>query len=628
MKRYTFAELEAALPPAPAGTSGRRDNVFRLPGKKSAIFEHRTFPDMNAAASANLPRRRFEDLSAKEMNEILTSIVNHGPIAALAFGDRKEWLDLVFAFADAERCGATAARMLAREWSASAPSKFNEVHFDQDWASFQPGRITVGTLLRVARQTGFDFSPWFTPPELDPRAGTPPSPGGTANTSAPGGFLRRVPFARADRHPVPWMVRGLAVLGDVTVIAGPGGGAKTVMSVALLVCIAAGRSYWGSAAIVPRADGRPHRVAVISAEEDMNRLALLIAAACDALGFDARERADVGANLLFHDARQSGFRIGAPRPGQREDMAPETDDRACMELRDSLRANDVSLVVLDTLAALLALPSENDNSAATTLMRRIAKVAGEVGCAVILLHHTPKVTKEGAAAQRGEATAVRGGGAIVNSARIVWTITGLPVTEAGHFAMSGGNPDAIRRMDPVKLNDAAQPAPMFFEVVGIPVRVSDGTSVSVRAIRSIAAPQVGSGAIPDAIRNTAMKAIDAGAIVHGVKAPLTPGTGDRSAIDHVARALQAANALLSPAHAKVAAREVLTDLRDRLGCIKVVDVKIPKVRPDGSVNGFDKRKGLETRWHLAPWMIGQPAPSAPAAQPITAAPGGNPPAAP
>ncbi|MFC3123517.1 AAA family ATPase [Pseudoroseomonas globiformis] len=590
------------------------DKVVRLPGRRAAIFDRPGFPDMNAAAWANLPMRRFDDLPSAEMNQLLAALLGHPPIAALAFEERKTWLEIIFALADAERCGAMTARELALRWSASAPEKFNQAHFDRDWASFRPGGVTMGTLLRIAMQTGFDLSPWFEPPGSRTTS-IPPAP--AAASAAVTAFFGRVPFAAADLTRPPWLIERFAVRGDVAVVAGPGGSAKTVTLVDLLVCVAAGRQSWGGHRIRPRPDGKPHRVAIVSAEEDRGRIALLIAAACEAQALDGGERAAVSKNLLLHDARQSGLRVGAPRPSMREDMAPEADDPACAALRDGLLAEGITLVVLDTLAALLALPNENDNSAATTLMRRIGKIAAEAGCAVILLHHTPKLSKEGAAAQRGEATAVRGGGAIVNSARIVWTITGLPASEAGLFAMNGVAPNAIRRLDPVKLNDAAPPAPSFFEVEGMSVQVHDGSRESVRAIRFISPPQV--GAVPDALRHVAMKALDAGVMVHGAKVALSPGSGPRNAVDHIARALCAANAQLSQDHAKIVARQVLGDLKDRLGCVTVTDVLVPKISASGTPNGFDKRKGLETQWQLAPWTNPNHA-CAPPSQAVLAAP--------
>ena len=439
-------------------------------------------------------------------------------------------------------------------------------------------------------------------------AAVPPPPAATPTVPAVSGFFRPVLFDTSHLTRVPWLVHGLAVAGDVSVLAAPGGGAKTVAAVDMLVCVAAGRSSWQGFRITRRPDGQPHRGALITAEEALERIALLVAAACQANGLSPAEHAAVAANLVVHDARASGFRIGEPR-GRGEDVCPEAEDRACLELRTALAG--MSLVVLDTLAATFALPNENDNSAATALMRRLGAVMAATGCAAILLHHTPKMTREAAAGQRSEATAVRGAGAFVNSARIVWTITGLPAAEAGLFAIVGANVAALRRLDPVKLNDAPPPDPVFFEVTSERVRIADGSDVPVRAIRAVAQPTAATGAIPAATLNVAMRAIDAGTTIGGV-----PGvrlsraaTGDRAAVPRIADALRAANPTLPETHARTAARDVLADLMGRLGCVSETDVGVPKFKGDGSLNGTDRRKGLVTQWHLAPWAAAPAGPS-------------------
>ena len=261
-------------------------------------------------------------------------------------------------------------------------------------------------------------------------------------------------------------------------------------------------------------------------------------------------------------------------------------------------------MVLDTLAGLLALPNENDNTAVTRLLNRLARVVRNAGCAGLLVHHAPKTTREEVAAKRGEATLVRGGGAIVNSARVVWSLTGLPLAETAAFAASGTNPDAVRRLDPVKMNDCAQPPPAFLEVVGQMVAVADRSQHSVRAVWFIPPPVPASaGGLPNATLNIAMQAIDAGAMVGGVKVLLSPGGGRsnaRDAVRHVAQRLRVADPGLSEVHAETVARKALTHLRDTLGCIEVQDVPAAK-QSGGKPNGKGTVKGLACRWDLAPW---------------------------
>ena len=200
------------------------------------------------------------------------------------------------------------------------------------------------------------------------------------------------------------------------------------------------------------------------------------------------------------------------------------------------------------LAALLCLTNENDNHVATKLMRRLGKVLASTGCAGILLHHTPKLTKEAAAKQRGEMTLVRGGSAIVASVRVAWTLTGISIEEGAMFAVTGQQADAIRRLDPVKLNDMPPPDPTFLEVFGVSVTIADGSQTSVRAICFTGPPQMSSATVSTAQLNAVMHAIDNGTTLHDTPhVPLSPAKNakHRRADHHIGRALQAADPSLS-----------------------------------------------------------------------------------
>jgi len=245
-------------------------------------------------------------------------------------------------------------------------------------------------------------------------------------------------------------------------------------------------------------------------------------------------------------------------------------------------------------------------------MRRLTRVARAANCAVLLLHHTPKMTRETAAAQRGEATLARGGGAIANSARVVLSITSPLATEAAGFAMRGSKPDSTRRIEHVKINDTRPMDPAYFEIKSVQVKVHDGTDHAVRAVEFIPPPPAASasGGITDPVRSVAMKAIDAGVLDdHGAKVPLSPGGGRntrRDAIQVIGAALMNAKPGLAEAHARTVAREVLKDLRDRIGCVIEQDVQVPQYKSDGQPNGPRKGRGLVCRWDLAPWVVASP----------------------
>ena len=118
-------------------------------------------------------------------------------------------------------------------------------------------------------------------------------------------FFSPVAFAAADLHPVQWLVPGLLIRGEITVLTSLGGGAKTAAAIHLAVALASGRGHVGPFSVNSSSNGL--RVAIISAEEDANRIGLLVSAACSVMQMNPTARKSVAQNLLMHDARGSGW---------------------------------------------------------------------------------------------------------------------------------------------------------------------------------------------------------------------------------------------------------------------------------------------------------------------------------
>lgn len=530
-------------------------------------------------------------------------------------------------------------------WATTGGSSFGEKLFDvwsrqnpaanvkdtaaERWISYNkspPNRTGGGALIERVRRTLGDPD-WLpdgyalmqrqgkVPPTSGASTTTPNSVGGAAvqrpaafSTSAtPVPFFSPVKSDQANLYPVQWIAPGLLPAGEIAVLAGQGGGAKTACAISLAVGIASGRHQVGPFRVNTRPGGL--RVAIVTAEEDAGRIGLLAAAAASVLRLNAAERTAMDANLMLHDASASGWQLGAPTPGSRETLAPEATDRGLAELRAAIGQFKPEVLILDTLAALFALLSEIDNNAITSLMRRLSRAARDGGCAVLVLHHTPKMTRETAAAQRGEQTLVRGGSAIVNSARVVLTLTSLPAGgEASQFAIQGIKPEQVRRIEHVKINDMLPMDPAYFEIKSVQVPVHNNTNHAVRAVEFLAPlpTAAAGGGISNAIRNVAMKAIDAGVLDdHGARLPLSPGASGsgnkRDATQVIAGALMNATPSLAEPHAKAAARDVLKDLRDRIGCVAEQEVQVPQYKANGQSNGARRGRGLVCRWDLAPW---------------------------
>lgn len=580
-----------------------------MPESTRRLFGDRHLPDMNAAANANLLRQRcFEDLTSEEMVRCMLALVCSGLLDSIADASREQWLRVLFGFAhvahlahdtaEREQAGSGLAvadmiRKLALVWSKRSARFVSEADFDRDWRSFDlHGGITVGTLIKAGRNAGFDFGPWFGADEAVTTGVAPASSTLTTTVVAP--FFNPIPTDSCDLYAVPWLMLGFLLRGDITLLAAPGGGAKTAVAVSIAVALAAGRLTWGSFGIKPRLDRRPTRVAYVGTEEDLNRLGLLIQAAMTALNLSPAERAAVAANLVVHDARESGWKINPDRP---EKLA---------ELERALLAGCFDLVVLDTAAGLTELKDENDNLAITRVMSVLGKVARATNCAVLMICHTPKMSKRDIVAQRGDPSLVRGGGAWVNSARVAITLTGLPEGEAVLFAVNGIDQASVRCLLGAKINDRAQSsAPIYLRIRGVMVQVRDGSFQEVRAVEFISLPAPASASQPSAVLKVAMDAIKAGVMVAGTRQALSPRDGAntaRGAQTHVADALRAHDGSLGHDQARALAKQALGTLISN-GWVKQQEVPVP-AQSSGKGNGTKMRQGLVCHWEESPWPNG------------------------
>jgi putative DNA primase/helicase len=183
LNTYTIEQLEAAFlgntktRTRAAGTAARpspfprQANGNRRSGTVSNVISLGPRPDhidddalhLNEAAHAGI--HDFADLSPERKNAMLAAMLALPAIQAIADVKRNEgWLDILFASADAEHLGATQARALALTWSKTSRRFIDEADFDRDWRSFDPARpngITVGTLLKLASDAGFDLGTWL-----------------------------------------------------------------------------------------------------------------------------------------------------------------------------------------------------------------------------------------------------------------------------------------------------------------------------------------------------------------------------------------------------------------------------------------------------------------------------------
>ena len=177
------------------------------------------------------------------------------------------------------------------------------------------------------------------------------------------------PYSNIEAVPMEWLIEGFIPRGTVTLMAGPGGCGKGMVT----ITIAAKVSKVAS-------------VVMVTSEDDLQST---VAYRLRAAGADLSKVHD----LTFDD-----------------DGNPFTLPGMIGELRRTVdKIGDVALIVIDPLMACVE-TSIASNLGARKVIAPLQRLAAEVGCAVIVTHHTVK------------SGAVAGSKGLTDACRIVYTI--------------------------------------------------------------------------------------------------------------------------------------------------------------------------------------------------------------
>ena len=136
--------------------------------------------------------------------------------------------------------GWESAGEIARNWSLTAPERYDDKAFDQLVASFNPARgITLGTLDHHAREGG--WRPVVAAPDRPPTQHTQSGAAG-AKRLLTGQDLKALPQ-------ILWRVRGLLPSHGIAAIYGPSGSGKTFLALDLACALASGQPLWFGAKV-------------------------------------------------------------------------------------------------------------------------------------------------------------------------------------------------------------------------------------------------------------------------------------------------------------------------------------------------------------------------------------------
>jgi hypothetical protein len=239
-----------------------------------------------------------------------------------------------------------------------------------------------------------------------------------------------------------WIMPGLLMRRQVTVLVAPSGVGKSLLTLQLGIACAQGRKWSGW---TPR---RTFNVLFINSEDDYFEICRRLAAATQRMRLGAHNEFEIdqlGIADRFHiaDAEQSGTVVAKFDARTKTLVSTPLHD----QLIETIKANQIDVVFVDPFAETFE-GDENSNSELKWAGALWRKVARQTDAAVCLVHHTKKY----ASGLQGDVDAARGAGALIGIARIVSTLFPMTPKEAEAMGVKLGDRSLYLRYDDAKAN--------------------------------------------------------------------------------------------------------------------------------------------------------------------------------
>jgi hypothetical protein len=319
--------------------------------------------------------------------------------------------------------------------------------------------------------------------EINPPPPSPDAPHADLDIRDAGDDIGKPPPRR-------WLMANQFCRRFLSGLVAPGSTGKSALRMLQCLALATGKPLTGQHIF------RRCRVLMLSFEDDIEELQRRILAAMLEHGITH----DQVKGWLFYGCPK-GVKLAEMKNGSRQIGALEKQLRAWIE------NHRPDLVVLDPYVKVHAL-EENDNGAMDFVCDLLATLAIEYDIAIDAPHHTRK-----GQLTPGDADAGRGGSAVRDAGRLIYTLTTMSEDEAKAFGIKPEDHAAYIRLDKAKVN-LAPPARTaeWFQLVG--VRLDNGNDEypngdEVQTVKPWKPPRVWEG-LGSAILNTALTEIDAG----------------------------------------------------------------------------------------------------------------------
>lgn len=236
--------------------------------------------------------------------------------------------------------------------------------------------------------------------------------------------------------PRPWLVEDMLMRRTVTLLLASGSAGKSSLSLALAAHLAIGKEFAGYKV------RQACRTIVYNGEDDVEEQSRRLTAICTVYGLDYNE---VRQHILLLSAREMKLQLVT-----KEGSKAVRNDTIVSQLTQFAAESQVGCIILDPLVKLHQC-DESDNAEMDTVMEAITDIAHGSNAAMLVLHHTTKMSMK-QEDRVGNADIARGASAIVNAARVAFTMLNATETDAEEYGFADEERNRWVRLDDAKMN--------------------------------------------------------------------------------------------------------------------------------------------------------------------------------
>lgn len=239
--------------------------------------------------------------------------------------------------------------------------------------------------------------------------------------------------------PRPWLMKDMLMRRTVTLLLASGSAGKSSLSLALAAHLATGKNFAGYENTRPQ---QPTRTIVYNGEDDVEEQSRRLTAICTVYGLDYEE---VRKHILLLSARELKLQLVT-----KEGSKAVRNDTIVTQLTQFASEAQVGCIILDPLVKLHQC-DESDNAEMDAVMEAITDIAHGSNAAMLVLHHTTKISMK-QEDRIGNADIARGASAIVNAARVAFTMLNATSQDAQDYGFDDEERHRWVRLDDAKMN--------------------------------------------------------------------------------------------------------------------------------------------------------------------------------